>query len=404
MEFRPLEHGDRTSLGHVARIAFGHDWGIPPEEMFPGVEIDRFFGAIDAGELVGAAGAYTLPMTVPGGGTLEVAGTTVAVVLPTHRRRGILTELMRLHFAESVARGAQAAALWASEAAIYERFGYGRAFDRLEVHIDEPASIRQSAANEGDVRFVEGTEAEKALRSVWDRVRPLRIGASDRSDDWWMWEVFWDPPQAREGKSAFRYAVVDIEGQPAGYVKYRSKLDIPNNFRLRGQLEVIELHAVSDVAETALWRFLIDHDLVIEVHAANLAADSIVSSILEDHRVAHRRLLEGGWFRILDVPGALSSRSYRTDGSLTFSLEDSQVEDNTGTWALTVTEGTPFCVRSEDDPELRLAGPAPLGATYLGSITWREMSAAGLVHGSPAAIAKADQMFTAESSPWFDFF
>ena len=50
-------------------------------------EPDRCFAAFDGPEIVGTAGAYTMPMTIPGG-EMEVGFVTAVGVRPTHRRRG----------------------------------------------------------------------------------------------------------------------------------------------------------------------------------------------------------------------------------------------------------------------------------------------------------------------------
>ncbi len=403
MEFRQLASDDLEPLARVARLAFGNDIGRPADQMLGGIEMDRFFGAFEGDLLVGAIGAYTFEMTVPGGGSMPVSGTTLAVVLPTHRRQGILRHLMSLHVQESVDRGALAAGLWASEAGIYERFGYGRAFDRLDVHIDMPSELRDVVPKVGSVRLVEGEEAAVALREAWHLLRPLRPGRSRRSEDWWTWSVFGDPVEERAGYSPYRFAVVDIGGEPAGYVKYRSKLDVPGNFRLRGQVEVDEMHAASDTVEAALWNFLVNQDLVTDIRVGNLPVDSIVAWLLADHRTAHRRLVEGGWMRLLDVAGAWEARKYATDGRIVFSVSDDMLPDNDGVWELVVVDGHGQCRRTETEPDLGVAAEAA-GATFFGAVTWRQMLAAGHVQGSSDSIALADSMFAAEAAPWFDFF
>lgn len=400
MEFRPLVSEDLEALFDVTRVAFGSHSQLSAQEAFAGLEIERFFGAFDAGELVGALGAYSFSMRAPDG-VLAVAGTTVAVVLPTHRRTGILTELMKRHFAAALDLGESAAALWASETGIYGRFGYGRAFDRLEVDIDQAAAVHPGAGS-GIVRFAEGTD--KRLRQVWEAVHKRRPGSAARNESWWQHEVIHDPISEREGYSPYRFAIVEIDGTPSGYVKYRAKLDVPANFRLVGELQVYELHATSDAAEAALWRFLVEHDLVHRVHATNLPSDSIVDSVLINHRHAHRRLVEGGWFRLLDLPTALSTRGYATDGRLVLGVRDEQIPSNEGTWVLTVTDGRATCERAEgESPELQLS-VAELGATFFGSKQWRGLKAAGLVHGDAETIDRADELFARRSAPWFDNF
>ena len=155
------------------------------------LELDRFVIAEDpkdttaygSGTLVGQAAIYSLSMTVPGG-PRPVAGVTWVAVLPTHRRRGILTALMRhqLHSLHETSREA-VAALWASEAAIYGRFGYGAASRRLELTI--PRSARALTGRPTDssleVRFVEPAESVALTQGVYDLMRLSRPGVPART-------------------------------------------------------------------------------------------------------------------------------------------------------------------------------------------------------------------------------
>jgi Acetyltransferase (GNAT) domain len=126
--------------------------------------------------VVGGAGSFPFPMSVPGGGTLRCAGTTVVGVAPTHRRRGMLKTMMRAHLDDAHARGEPLAALWASEETIYGRFGYGRAAFAGEVAIPKEyidfAAPRERA---GTLRIVEADEALETFPPLWEalaRERP----------------------------------------------------------------------------------------------------------------------------------------------------------------------------------------------------------------------------------------
>ena len=96
--------------------------------------------AWDGDRIVGGAGAFTYQLSVPGG-SVPAGGVTVVGVLPTHRRRGVLRSLMKAQLEDCRARGESAAYLWASEATIYGRFGYG-----LASRIGEMTLARDRAA------------------------------------------------------------------------------------------------------------------------------------------------------------------------------------------------------------------------------------------------------------------
>ena len=88
-------------------------------------EPDRSVGALDDGEWIGGTGAYSFDLTLPGGTTLPAAGVTMVGVSATHRRRGVLRQLMERQLDDVVDRDEPLAILTASESSIYGRFGYG---------------------------------------------------------------------------------------------------------------------------------------------------------------------------------------------------------------------------------------------------------------------------------------
>jgi predicted acetyltransferase len=64
---------------------------------------------------------------LPGGVIAPAADVSAVGVLPSHRRRGVLSAMMRHQLADLRARGEFLAVLLATEDTIYQRFGYGAA-------------------------------------------------------------------------------------------------------------------------------------------------------------------------------------------------------------------------------------------------------------------------------------
>ncbi|CAM5455356.1 N-acetyltransferase Eis [Streptomyces griseomycini] len=58
-------------------------------------EHGRFLAAWEGDACVGTAGAFSFRLTVPGGASVPAAGVTGVGVAATHRRRGVLTSMMR---------------------------------------------------------------------------------------------------------------------------------------------------------------------------------------------------------------------------------------------------------------------------------------------------------------------
>ncbi|MDQ1461465.1 MAG: hypothetical protein QOI08_2949, partial [Actinomycetota bacterium] len=88
-------------------------------------ELDRTRVAFESGRMVGVSRTYSFELTMPGGAMLPAAAVSWVSVQPTHRRRGVLTQMMKAMHDDARDRGEAAAILTASESSIYGRFGYG---------------------------------------------------------------------------------------------------------------------------------------------------------------------------------------------------------------------------------------------------------------------------------------
>ncbi len=183
-------------------IAFGDDLAGPEGDDWEKLlEPDRWLGAFESPESdlpVAGAAALTRRLSVPGG-AVPVGAVTAVGVRPDYRRRGILTALMRRQLDDMHAKGEPLAALWASEAAIYQRFGYGHAAadGRFEVETSRTAYLRP-LIREGRVRLVTEEEAPALVRPVFEAMHASTPGAIDRTDDWWR-QVLADPEYSRRG-------------------------------------------------------------------------------------------------------------------------------------------------------------------------------------------------------------
>ncbi len=121
---RPITEEEFAGMRAVDEHAFHTAWPAEPEiqhfrERF---EFDRSLAAFDGAVIAGSACAFSIMLGVPGA-VLPAAGVSGVSVLPPHRRRGILRTLMKRQLADIHDRSEPVAALWASEAGIYGRFG-----------------------------------------------------------------------------------------------------------------------------------------------------------------------------------------------------------------------------------------------------------------------------------------
>jgi predicted acetyltransferase len=400
------------SFADVATQAFNDtEWSDEAREHELMVfEFDRSLAAFDGDAIVGTAAAYSFRLTVPGGAA-DAAGVTFVAVSPGHRRRGILSSLMRQQLADITARGEAIAALFASESAIYGRYGYGCATGQLRLEIRRgEGALRQDArgagAGHGPVRLRTGRPEDVTadLVAVYDRVVPGWPGMIARDERWWRSRLF-DPPSFRRGMTQLRALVAQDDRGPRGYALYRVKPDWSDDGLPCGTLIVREIVSADAAATAALWRDLLSRDLVSQVAAWQRPVDEPLLELLADRRRARPQLSDGLWVRLTDVPAALTQRSYACPADVVMQVSDDLLPDNAGRWRLSCPgpDGKASCERTTAPADLELP-VAALGAAYLGGTRLGALAAAGQVtERSSGALARLSAAMYTDRAPWCPF-
>lgn len=368
----------------------------------PSIDPDRTLAAFDGRQVVGTARAFASDMTIPGDRTIPVAGVTNVTVLPTHRRRGLLTEMMRQQLDDVVARGEPLAVLIAAEAPIYGRFGYGAAVWRATLRVDSRAAAFAHPVPARTLEMVDLPTMRTVAPSVFEASRAGRPGAVARSEG--MWDrrcgVRAAAEELTELRKRFHVVARDDAGTIDGYMSYdhRGEWD---GMRPNGTLVVRELCAASPDAAAALWHHALTMDWCVRVEADDRPVDDGLPWLLRDQRqVVTTDVTDFVWVRVLDVPAALSARGYGSTDRLVIEVDDQFRPDLGGRVVLDASPGGATCEPTTEAPDLTLDA-AHLGAIYLGGTPLSRIAAAGRVREhTPGAVARADRLFLHSPAPW----
>jgi predicted acetyltransferase len=354
-------------------------------------EPERALVARRGTEIVGTAGVLTRDLTIPGG-AVAAAHVTFVTVAATARRQGVLTQMMKRQFADIAAAGEPLAVLWASEARIYQRFGYGIGARRLSLTIESrEISLTVPPAGKGTLREGAPGQLREAMIAVYDAVLAERPGWSTRAARHWDYRLA-DLATSRRSASALRGVVYDGPDGPEGYAYYR----VSGKWSESGpasEIRLIELVAVTPEAYQSLWRFFLTLDLTRSIDAWITSIDEPLFFMANEPRRLQARITDALWVRLVDVAGALSARRYAAPIDIVIDVTDEMIPANAGQWHLTGSPTEATCVPTTKDPDLA-CDVRVLGGAYLGAVPLSSFAAAGmLTQLLPGAVAAATTAF-----------
>jgi len=404
LELRAIDRAEFPAFHRSMAEVFGETVRDSDRERMAGViEPERTLAAFEGGEIVATGGIYTRDMTLPGG-PRPIAGVTLVSVQPTHRRRGLLTSLMREQLTGLFEQeGEPVAALWASEAGIYRRFGYGVAARQLEWEAHS-ARIRlrpDAPVGPGRVTLVSPEQARPDEIAVYEAVRPTTVGFLSRPGRWWD-RRFADPDDQRDGATPRRHALhTEPDGTVTGYAAYRTKQAWSKSWSegAQGTVQVEALHASTPAAYAALWTFLAGIDLHPKITRSQGPLDDPLLQLLSDPRALKAELIDSLWIRVVDVGRALAARTYRVPVDVVLEVRDEFCPWNAGRWRLSGDATGASCVRTTDPAELSVSA-TDLGAVFLGGPPLSGIAAAGRVGGAAATVSAVGLAFSGEQEPW----
>lgn len=391
---RSATPADDAAITLVADTSFGmrlpEAFRNPANRVFA---VEDAIVALDGERIVGATKAARMTLTVPGERTVEACGIAGVVVAPTHRRRGILRAMYTEQHRRTEAEGVPLTIFTASQGTIYGRFGYGPTIRENAVRIDRRfAEFRPTAPDPGGVVLATLAEVTDQVQAVYDRWRRRVPGAQARPETSWKM-LFADPAEYRGGGTDL-FALL----HPDGYALYRYTRSQDVNVA-----EVVDMRAVTTDAHAALWRVLAGLELVTHIDAVLSDNDPLPYLLTDIRLVGTTARYDALWLRLMDIPAALTARSYQRDLEVVLAVTD-PFRDAGGSFALTVRDGIAECTPTNRPADLEL-GIDVLAGMYLGAYPARVFAEANRLQAKDSATVRAfGDAFAAERDAvlgWF---
>ena len=336
----------------------------------------------------GVYGVRPMMLSIPGTGgdvrRIPVAGLTWVGVHPDHRRRGVLTAMMRHHLEQVRDEpGTHVSALHASEPVIYGRYGYGLASHELMVTLGRGTKLTAphldaaAAALETRLTTVTDPGMSVRMRATWERCAAASVGTIVGDADFFE-RICMEQPEDLRGKESRRVLFARRDGVDVGLVVLRREPKWERG-RPGGELTVHDITG-DPTARLALLRRLVDFDLIGTVKVYGLGGDDPLLRWIGGPRgAADVAIYDALWVRLVDLPAALEARGYAAPCDLVLDVDDATAPWNAGRWRLRVdADGAARVERTDADADLRITAAA-LGGTYLGGVSPVALARAGLV-------------------------
>lgn len=407
LEYRVLDTTDSTRVAAFQRAMARGFLGADPseaarEEGVGTLRSRRNIGVYEPDALadrfpVATIDSWVTPLTIPGGeiGMWAISGVTVA---GTHRRRGIARALLEGELRAAVDAGLPVAGLTVSEATIYGRYGFGSAVPVARFTVDVRRAGWAGPVPAGRVEYLEREELAEALAEAHERARTARSGQVPG------WAARWagisglaTTDTDRDRVRGVRYR--DESGQVHGVMAFHLS-ERGGTFRFAMHVRLL----VGETAEAtaALWRFALQHDLVDEVTADLRPLDDALPWLVADPRGVTQEVHDHGWLRILDVPAALTARTYAAPLDTVLRIED-PLGFAAGTWRLRVDPEGRAHIEDAPGAEADLVlDVSALSSIYAGSIRVAALHGAGRITGPVDAVEALDRAFVAFPAPSLD--
>lgn len=394
---RPIRDEEVSEFRRLLGISFGNDPKPEGDDRFRKLHgVERTVAAFDGETMVGTLGDFALRMTVPGGAQISTGGTTMVTVLPTHTRRGILRSMIRQHLDNAVDRGDPAAALWASEPAIYGRFGFGLATEMHEVRVDARHLSGFPAGDDIELTMVPPADVPNVVGPFWHHIGQSRSGFIDRDEPRWN-DLLTDPDWMRGDGTTAKHVIARRGDEIVGYLHYRQKSKWTNGLP-EGTVVVHALVSSNIDAHFALWRYATTVDLFPVVEYEICPVDDPFAYAVGESREVRRLHTDAMFVRLLNLETALGARTYEQDGEIVIKVSDAMGYVD-GTYHLSVSNGQGSVQRTDAVEDVSL-DVRELGALYLGRSCCDMYAQLGLIMGDEAAIRRLGQLFVTVRAPW----
>jgi predicted acetyltransferase len=348
-----------------------------PVSDFAALDPEFTLCVFDDGRPAAAHGSWPLTMRF-NGKAVPISGVTTVSTDVVDRQKGYLRKLVTQHFEELHEQGERPlAVLFASQAAIYQRYGYSvvstshsYSIEPRYIQFNEPMDVP------GALRHVNpDPDADFGLLvGLYREFREQRTGYVHRGKAMWDAGVL-SPPTGEQVRGTVVY---EEDGEAQGYCLYRTGPGLTSDPPEPNQQCIIDdIVWLNPRAYRAFWQNFAKLAVTRRIEWPVAPPDDPLPHQLLEPRQLRDTLSEQLLARIVDIPGAFRGRGYQESEALRFSITDDLCTWNTGSWqVITGSDDAEVTPLSSGAPDITLT-PGTLAMLLFGQITATEAARAG---------------------------
>lgn len=379
------------------RAAWTRDLIADDTTLWVARSTDPIGGGLPSHHPVATLASWTKTLNVGDGTLLPCHSITDVTVRQTHRRRGLVRQILTSNLLQARESGLPIAALTVTEGSIYGRFGFGVATWKNVVTVKSGRTFAlrpEIALDSGVVEMVDPHEHADTFVELADRLHAQTFGSIGRPHFYHSLSSGLVDFESGDRDAKRRAAVHFGADGPDGYVSYELKgSDDGETITIR------DFVALTPAAHLGLWQLLGTMDLVVSVDTRAPLGDPLRPALADprNYRITGQR--DGLWLRILDTCAALSARAWTGSGRLVLEIVDPVDGLAGGRYLLDVTDGRAEVSETTAEADITLTAET-LASLYLGGTQVGVLAAAGRVQGSPAAISVLSGLSRTDLHPW----
>jgi predicted acetyltransferase len=267
----------------LALSEFAFQYEIPKEERenkLSQLKESELWGAYVDGKLAAKLTILDLHTWVQGK-RWAMGGIASVSTWPEYRRGGLVAGLLTNALKVMREQGQYVSFLFPFQFAFYRKFGWGTYTETKKYEI--PTELLPKLPPQPG-RIVRVGEDVELLGALYRQFAVRYNGTLDRDEAWWNNRIFAN----QKGTTAVYY---NQAGEPSGYVRYLVKDRV---------CQIHELVHVDREAWKGLWKFIADHDSMIEKLTISVPSDDQLPFLLENPRIK-QEIVPYFMARIVDV-------------------------------------------------------------------------------------------------------